>query len=67
MVKKTAFKTYSYIDTCSPIDGTIVVQCKTEREVLLEAKFIHKLDPDIMMVIISLALIIHICITELLN
>jgi len=35
------------LDTCSPIDGVVVVQCKTEREVLLEwSKFIRLLDPD---------------------
>ena len=36
------------LDTCDPIEGAIVVQCKTEREVLIEwTKFINLLDPDI--------------------
>jgi len=35
------------LDTCSPIEGVVVVQCKTEREVLLEwSRFIRLLDPD---------------------
>ena len=35
------------LDTCSEIEGTIVEECKTEREVLLKwTKFIQQLDPD---------------------
>ena len=43
---------YKHIVTlngCDPIEGVEVVACKTERQVLLEwAKFINRLDPDIM-------------------
>nr|QDY51635.1 DNA polymerase family B [Mimiviridae sp. ChoanoV1] len=36
------------LDTCNPIDGAVVVPCKTEKEVLIEwAKFVRELDPDI--------------------
>ena len=36
------------LNTCNPIEGAIVVPCKTEAEVLIEwAKFIRELDPDI--------------------
>jgi DNA polymerase elongation subunit (family B) len=37
------------LDTCSPIEDAEVVSCEDEADVLLEwAKFINKLDPDIM-------------------
>ena len=36
------------LNTCNPIDGAVVVPCKTEEEVLIEwAKFVRELDPDI--------------------
>ena len=36
------------LDTCNPIDGAVVVPCKTEAEVLIEwVKFVRELDPDI--------------------
>ena len=37
------------LGTCEDIEDTVVVQCKTEQEVLMEwSKFIVNLDPDIM-------------------
>jgi DNA polymerase elongation subunit (family B) len=37
------------LDTCDPIEGAEVISCENEADVLLEwAKFINKLDPDIM-------------------
>jgi DNA polymerase elongation subunit (family B) len=36
------------LGTCDPIEGTIVVPCKTEKEVLMEwSQFMVNLDPDI--------------------
>ena len=36
------------LDTCNPIEGAVVVPCKTEQQVLIEwAKFVRELDPDI--------------------
>lgn len=52
-VEKFGDKTWQYnyivtLDTCDPIDNCEVVQCKTEKELIIEwVKFIRILDPDI--------------------
>ena len=46
--KECALKHIITLDTCDPIPGTEVVQCKEEKDVLLEwTKLIQKLDPDV--------------------